>query len=185
MKRLIPWITGILIVGALGCTFLFFRKVHPLGAFALNLGKDRMEGIGIRFKGATLVGRSGGKKVWEINARSIDISKDRRLATFSGLTHGSLLQNDKKIASISADRVVYNIFSRDVSTPGTAEMKIVNGPSFKVHKVYWNSRKSRLFCEGGVDLVIGANTMHGERLTADLERKEIVATKVKGQIKLE
>jgi hypothetical protein len=181
---LIPWITGILVVAVLGCTFLFLKKVHPLGAFALDLGRDRMEGIGIRFKGATLVGRSDGKKVWQINAKSIDISKDRRFATFTGLTHGLLLRDDKKVASLSADRVVYNILSRDVSTPGTAEMKIVNGPSFKVHKVYWSGRKSRLFCEGGVDAVIGASTMHGDRLTADLERKEIVATKVKGQIRL-
>ncbi len=184
MRRWIPWITGILVVGALGCAFLFLKKVHPLGAFALNLGKNRNDAIGISFKNATLVGRSEGKKVWQIKAKTIDISKDRQLATFSGLTQGALLQNDKKVASISADRVIYNTFSRDVATPGTAELNIVNGPSLKVHKVYWNGRKSRLFCAGGVDAQIGKSTMHGQQLTADMDKKEITATKVKGTFSL-
>lgn len=184
MRRWIPWITAVLAAGVLGCSFLFLKKVHPLGAFALDLGKKNVSTIGISFKDATLVGRSDGKKTWQIKAKTIDISKDRRLATFSGLSQGELIQDDKKVASISADRVVYNTLSRDVSAPGTAELKLVGGPSFKVHRVYWNGRTSRLFCAGGVDAVIGQSTMHGQQLTADLEKKEITATKVNGTISL-
>ena len=184
MKRWIPWITGAVVAGALVWTFFYLKDVHPLGALGAKLGSDSLAEIGIRFKDATLVGRSGGKKIWEIKAKTIDISKDRRLATFQGLTQGALLQNDKRIASIAADKVTYNILTQNVAAPGTAELKVEDGPTFKVHKVFWNAQKSKLFCEGGVDAAIGGGTMHGERLTADLKNKEITATKVQGHIKL-
>lgn len=169
----------------MGWTFRYLKNIHPLGVYGPRLDRDRLAGIGIRFEDATLVGRADGKKVWEIKAKSIDISKDRRLATFQGLSQGALIQNDKKVASISADRVVYNTYTRDVMTPGTAELKLTNGPSLKVRKVFWNSQKERLFCEGGVDAKIGKSTMHGDRMTADLQNKEITATKVKGTITLD
>ena len=185
MKRWVPWVTGAVIIGGLIWTFFYLKDVHPLGALGSKLQTDRMAGVGIRFDRAQLVGRSNGKKVWVIEARTIDISKDRRKATFRGLSRGSLLQNDKRIASISADHVVYNMFTQDVASPGPAELKLENGPSLKVRKVFWNARDSKLFCEGGVDAVFGASTMHGERMTADLEKKEITASKVSGTIKVE
>lgn len=174
-----------MIIGGLIWTFLYLKDVHPLGALGSRLGTDHMAGVGIRFEGAQLVGRANGEKVWVIEARTIDISKDRRKATFRGLSRGSLLQNDKKIASISADEVVYNMFTQNVASPGTAELKLENGPCLKVRKVFWNAQSSKLFCEGGVDAVFGASTMHGERMIADLDKKEITASKVSGTIKLE
>ena len=185
MKRWVPWATVAVIIGGLIWTFFYLKDVHPLGALGPKLQTDRMAGVGIRFDRAQLVGRSNGKKVWVIEARTIDISKDRRKATFRGLSRGSLLQNDKRIASISADEVVYNMFTQNVASPGTAELKLENGPALKVHKVFWNAQSSRLFCEGGVDAVFGASTMHGERMIADLQKKEITASKVSGTIKVE
>ena len=184
MKRWVPWITAAVVIGGLIWAFLYLKDIHPLGSLAPKLGADRMQGVGIRFNGAQLVGRANGKKVWLIQARTIDISKDRRKATFRGLTNGALMQNDKKVASISADEVVYNVLTQNVAAPGTAHLSIVGGPSLKVSKVYWNSQNSRLFCEG-VDAVLGANTMHGERMTADLDKKEITASKVSGTIRLQ
>lgn len=174
-----------MVIAGSGWTFFYLKDVHPLGALGSKLGRDHMAGIGIRFNDATLIGRSGGKKVWNIKAKMIDISKDRRIATFQGLTQGSLIRDDKKVASISADRVAFNIFTQNVSAPGTAQLKLENGPSLKVHKVFWNARLSKLYCQGGVDGTIGKSTIHGDRLTADLVKKEITVTKVKGEIKLD
>ncbi len=101
------------------------------------------------------------------------------------MTRGTLLQDGAPVASLAADKAIYNIFTRDVATPGDAELTLEDGPSFKVRKVFWNARKSKLFCEEGVDAVLDGSTMHGERMTADLQKKELAIYKVRGQIKLE
>ena len=172
------------VIGGLVWSFMYLKDIHPLGSLASRLGRDKMPGVAIRFEGAQLVGRSGGRPVWLIKAKTIDLSKDRRKATFRGLTNGELLQDGKKIASISAPEVVYNVITQDVAAPSAAKLSITNGPSFTVRKVFWNARTSRLFCEE-VDAKLGANTMHGKRMTADLEKKEINASQVSGTIRLE
>lgn len=166
-------------------TFFYLKDVHPLGSTGTKLKRDHLAGVGIRFKGAKLIGRSQGKKVWALQAGIIDISKDRRLATFRGVTKGSLLQDGKKVAGISASETVYNTLTRNVMTPGYAELKLENGPSFKVHRIYWNAGKSKLLCQGGIDAVLDGSTMHGERMTADLQTKELTISKVTGKIRIE
>jgi len=185
VKRWFPWITGAVIVGGLVWSFFYLKDLHPLGSLGTKLDRDHLAGVAIRFKNAKLVGRSEGKKVWTFEARTIDVSKDRRTATFRGVTRGSMLQNDEEIASLAADKVVYNTFTRDVEAPGSAELSLKNGPSFRIRKAFWNARQSKLICEGGVDVALDGSTMHGERMTADLVKKELVVEKVKGQIRLE
>ena len=185
MKRWVPWITGIVVIGGMIWTFFYLKDMHPLGSRGTKLGKDHLAGVGIRFKDAKLIGRSQGKKVWALQAGIIDISKDRRLATFRGETKGSLLQDGKKVAGFSASETVYNTFTRNIMTPGYAELKLENGPSFKVHKIYWNSEKSKLVCQEGIEAVLEGSTMHGERMTADLRTKELTVEKVTGKIRIE
>ena len=185
MRRWFPWITGIVVLGGIIWTFFALKDMHPLGSRGTKLGRDHLAGVAIRFKDAKLIGRSQGKKVWALQAGTIDISKDRRLATFRGGTKGSLLQDGKQVASISASETVYNTYTRNIMTPGYAELKLENGPSFKVRNVYWNSEKSRLLCQGGIDAVLGGSTMHGERMTADLQAKELTVHKVTGKIRIE
>ena len=184
MRRWIPWITGIVVLGGIAWTFFYLKDVHPLGSRGTKLTSDHLAGVVIRFKGARLIGRSQGKKVWDLHADTIDISKDRRFATFRGVTKGSLLQDGKKVAGISASETVYNTLTRNVVTPGYAELRLVNGPSFKVRDIYWNAEKSKLLCRKGIDAMLEGNTLHGESMTADLNTKELTVHKVTGKIRI-
>jgi len=166
-------------------TFFYLKDIHPLGSTGTKVKKDHLAGVGIRFKGAKLIGRSQGKKVWALEAGTIDISKNRMLATFRGETTGSLLQDGKKVAGIRASETTYNTYTRNIVTPGFAELTLVNGPTFKVHQVYWNSEKSKLLCQGGIDAELDGSTMHGERMTADLQTKELTIQKVSGKIRID
>jgi hypothetical protein len=172
------------IVAGLVWAFFYLKDAHPLGALGSRLGRDELENVSIRFKDARLVGRSEGRTVWSFQARTIDLSRDRRLATFKGVTRGTLLADGRPIASLSAGKVVYNTYTRNVSAPGSAEFQLTDGPSFRVRDVYWNAAKSKLVCRG-VDMELAGSTLHGERMTADLDRKELTIGKVNGTIKLE
>lgn len=184
MRRWLPWATGAVVLGGLIWSFLYLKDLHPLGALGSRLGGNELEGVAIRFKNAKLVGRSGGKKVWAFEAKTIDVSKDRRLATFKGITRGWLFQDDAVVASLSADNVKYNTYTRNVSAPGSAEFRLKDGPAFKVHDVYWNAAKSKLVCKGGVKAELAGSTMNGDSLIANLANKEVTIYRVRGQIRL-
>lgn len=185
MRRWVPWITGIIVTAGLIWSFAYLKDLNPLGSMGVNLNDNRMEGISIRFKNAKLVGRSDGKRVWTFEARSIDVSKDRRLATFNKVIRGCLMKDDKTIAVMSADKVIYNSYTRNVNVPCAAKLSLKDGPSFKIRKAFWNSDKSKLYCQGGVDATLSLGSMHGERMVADLDKKELVIQKVKGSIKID
>lgn len=172
-------------MAGLAWMFLYLKDMHPLGSLGAKLDNDQLSGLAIRFNNAKLVGRSEGEKVWELEAKSIELSRDRRLTTFKGVARGSLIQDGEKIASISADEVTYNTFTRNVMAPGVAELKLEKGPSFKVHKIYWNAKKSKLYCEDGVEAVLDGSTIQGDRMIADLENKELEIHKVRGSIRLD
>lgn len=185
MKRWLPWITGAVTAAGLIWSFFYLKDVHPLGRLGAKLEGNHLAGIAIRLKDATLIGRSDGEKVWTFEAETIEVSRDRRLATFRNVTRGSLLQDGKQIASLAANKVVYNTITRNLAVPGGAEFKVEGGPSFSVRDVLWNARKSALLCKNGVDMELAGSTLHGERMTADLAQKELVITKVKGRIRLD
>jgi len=179
VKRWLPWITAAAIAVGLVWAFSY------LGTRGPRLDQDHLAGVAIRLKNAKLVGRSAGKKIWAFEVRTIDVSGDRRLAVFRGITRGSLLQDGRRIASLSAGKVIYNTFTQNVAVPGSAEVVLTDGPSFTVRDAYWDARESRLFCRGGVDATLAGSTLHGERMTVDIEKKELTIHNVNGQIKLE
>ncbi|MHB1001110.1 MAG: LptA/OstA family protein [Armatimonadota bacterium] len=185
MKRWIPWITCLIITGGIAWSFLYLRDMHPFGALAPRLDNGHMENIAMRFTGVHLIGKSGGKKTWSFQAGSIDVSRDRQLAKFSDSLKGSLIKDDKRAASFTAKSAVYNLFSQNVTVPGTAKIQITDGPSLSVGNILWNSRESKLTCKKGVSAVIDGSTLQGERLTADLKTKELKIEKVHGLIRLE
>lgn len=185
MKRWLPWISGAVILAGMVWSFVYLKDIYPIGSHGSKLGRDSLEGISIRFKNATLVGRSEGKKVWTFKARIIDVSKDRRLAIFRDVAKGILLQDGKEIASLSSKKVAYNTITNNVSAPLGAEFVLKGGPTFKVHDVFWSAQKSKLLCQKGIDMELAGSTLHGENMTADLNKKELVIGKVNGKIKLD
>jgi len=184
MKRWIPWITGFAIVGALLWSFVYLKKLHPLGSLETNLGKNNMNNYAIQFVDSKLVGRANGQKAWQFNAATVDLNKDRRTAVFKDIRKGSLLQNGKEIASLSAKEVAYNTITRNLTVPGEAQISMTGGPTIRVRNASWFSNESRLVCTGGIDASLAGSTMQGEGMTADLAKKELTITKVKGIIKL-
>ena len=184
MKRWLPWITGAAVSAVLILSFVYFKDLHPLGMLSARLSAEHMEGVAIRFQDAKLIGRAGGDKTWTFQAKTIDLSKDRRFATFEGISQGALMDGDERIALISAEKVIYNVITRDLNVPDAAEIELEDGLYFKVRDVFWNAGTSELVCKRGVEATFNGNTLQGERMTANLEMKELTIHKVQGQIRI-
>jgi hypothetical protein len=182
--RRFSWIIGlVLVVGIVGL-LMCLKDMHVFDPLRPIQG-DRLAKLSIRFKNAQFVGRAGGKKVWSLKAKTIDVSRDMQTATFGGVTDGKLIKDGKLMATLSAGRMMYNTFSRNISVPASADFKLADGPAFKVRNVVWDAGASRLMCTGGVDIVLGGSTLHGQEMTADLEKKELSLRKVNGKIRVE
>lgn len=184
MKRWLPFITGIVLVAGLAWSFLYLRALHPFGSAVTDLDAEPLQNIGLLFKDATLVGWSNHDRIWQIHAKGVEVSRDRRRAVFKSVSNSYLMKGGERVASISADAVVYNMVTHNVSVPGSAELKVKDGPSLKTKSIVWHSARSRLACTGGVTVTVDGNTFHGDRMVADLEKKELTATRVRGVIRI-
>jgi hypothetical protein len=182
VKRFRIWATGLVLTAALVWSFTFLKDLHPLGSLNGRWGNGPLSEIGISFRNVTFVGRSRGQKVWEFKARSIEMGKDRRLATFTDVAQGHLLRDGAPIATLSSSKVVYNTITQDVSVPGKANLEIQDGLSLNVHNMYWQWMKSIMYCKGGVYAKIRNNTFHADRMVLDLKNKEISLQNVSGQL---
>lgn len=184
MKRWLPIVTAIALVAGLAWSFMYLRALHPFGKSVTDLGEEPLQNVGLRFKGATLIGWANHQRAWQIHARTVDVSRDRRLATFRGVKDSYLMLKGDRVASMTANEVVYNTITRNVSVPGAATLSVKDGPDLKTRKIFWNSARSRLACSGGVIVTVDGSTFGGEKMVADLGKKELTVTKVHGTIRL-
>lgn len=184
MKRWLPYITGLVLVAGIVWSFAYMRALHPFGRAVTDLGDEPLQDVGLVFDGATLVGWSEHHRIWKIHAKTVEVGRDRRRATFRHVTEGSLIKDDKPIVNMKAEKVVYNTITRNAFVPGLAVLAVKDGPSFKTKSIYWNAAASRLACGGGVSAEFDGNTFHGDKMVADLGKKELTISKVYGTIRL-
>lgn len=184
-RRWIPLISAIVILGGIVWSFSFLRDIHPLGSLAARLDQHGMQDISMRFRGVHLIGKSRGKMLWQFKADTIEVNRNRQKAVFRKNIQGTLIDNGRQAASIMADEIIYGVYTHNVMAPGSARISIQDGPSVTARNLYWNGYKSKLVCSGGVDANLGGSVLHGDRMSVDMNSREIYVNKVNGVIRLE
>lgn len=177
-------LTVVIVVAGLLWSFAYLRALHPFGSAVTDLGDERLENVGLVFDRATLIGWSDHSKAWQIHARAVEVSRDRRFATFREVTDSYLMSKGERLASISASKAVYNTLSRDVSLPGDVKLSVKDGPQLTTRNVSWNATRSKLACSGGVTATMDGSSFRGDSMEADLGNKELTVTRVRGVIRI-
>lgn len=183
-RKYIYWAASVLLIAGIVASFYYMKEEHPLGSLGTGLEEGSAPDLAISLRNTKLVGRSQCSEIWRFEAQRIDLSRDRRVATFSDISRGVLLQDGREIALLSAGRAVYDTLTQDVNVPGSAEISIRNGPVFKAHNIRWSAGDSRIICQEGIKATFNGSTLLGDSLVADLNHKEIVITNVRGRIRL-
>ncbi|MHB1455776.1 MAG: hypothetical protein ACYC0V_02565 [Armatimonadota bacterium] len=181
----IPLLSAIVILGGIVWSFSYMRDMHPLGSLAARLDQGNMQDISMRLMGVHLIGKSRGKMLWRFKAETIEVSHDRQKAIFKKNIRGSLINNGKQMASLKTEEVIYGVYTHNVMAPGNTQINIHGGPSLSVKNLYWNGYKSKLVCSGGIDANLGGSVLHGERMSVDINKKEILINKVHGAFRLD
>lgn len=142
--------------------------------------KKERKSISLEVKGITLVGRSKGKKQWEIRAENIQLSRDKNLTTFSGISKGVFFKDGKEVLNFKADAGKYNSVNNNLEIWGNIQIISSEGVNLFCDKLSWKGGCEKLFTDSGVKLNFDNNFLEGKVLIADVKMQTI---EIKGGIK--
>ncbi len=144
-----------------------------------------------KFENITLTGWHKGEKQWEIKARFVEVSKDKRITNFKQITEGIFFQEGKPVLYFQADEAKYNSGTLDLEIKGKIKLSSLpeaekKGVVLTTEELCWLAKERRLVSKGKVKLTSANNTLEGDYLIADakLEGVEIKGN-VKGRFDLE
>jgi LPS export ABC transporter protein LptC len=184
---------AVTVAAAGGALWLTMRRIAPRELSLPSIPPD----IQVRFDRITVRGRAEGGRRWELEARSVELTRDQSLTRLDGLRHATLYAGDKPQLSVRAawaklespsrnmelgggvevtspaglmlrtDRLLWRAQDERLDTGGAVEMRI-GDTAVRAPRAYYLARSESLVCEGGVRIKQGPNYLSGERLTADL-----------------
>ncbi len=101
-------------------------------------------------KGVSLVVRSKGKKIWELRAEKVTLSKDEQILKVEGLKKAVLYRKGKPALTATADRAVANNRTKNVTLEGNVRLVTSEGLLIKTDRVEWRARERKLLCPGPI-----------------------------------
>ena len=155
-----------LVVAALAAVSLkYFSQYQPLSALANGGVLSGAGQFALEADTVKVVGRSGGKKRWTLSARTVTLSRDRRIISAANIRQGILYaQSGKPSILVSADRANYQTPFGAIG-PGSAGTLLVSGhvsarvlsadhPALSTELVRWDSLTSTLTCPQSVNATL-------------------------------
>jgi len=145
---------------------------------SINLPDTREVGQGsaheplVRMKGAGVVLKAGGQRVWEMQADRVDLARDRRTAAVTGLRKGILWRGEDAVVTLSASRATYDMTSHALRVSGGVVIRGPRGVVIKTDSVNWVEQTRTFVCPEPVEVQTPAGVMLGERLEGDLDLKQ-------------
>jgi|GEM_PF-1528889 len=125
-----------------------------------------------RLKGASIILRSDGSRVWDLKAETIEVARDRRTTSLSGITNGTLYRDGKPLMALSAPRAVFDNSSRSLTITGGVTVTGPKGMKLITHSIAWVPSAKRLVCPGPVTVRTPNGILMGDRLEADLDLQQ-------------
>jgi LPS export ABC transporter protein LptC len=158
--------------------------------------------IQAKFERITVRGRAQGDRRWELQADSIEVTKDQSLTRLEGLRQATLYSADKPLLSVRAKWANLRSPSRDMELGGGVELKSARNLVLRTDSLRWGAAQERLasagavemamgeteiraarayylarpeqiVCDGGVRIRQGENFLAGNKLTADLRAETL------------
>jgi LPS export ABC transporter protein LptC len=171
--------------------------------------------VQVKFEHITLRGRAQGDRRWELEANSIELTKDRSLTRLTGLRRATLYAGSRPQLSVRAAWAALHSPSRDLELGGGVEVESAQGlrlrtdalswraeqerlvsagpvkmamgdTSVEAARAYYLAQQERIICDGGVKIEQGQNYLTGDKLIADLRDQTLeIAGGVRMRVRME
>jgi len=104
----------------------------------------------IRAEKVSLTVRSGGKKLWELEAKEVVLSKDEQTLIVEGLDRAVLYKQGKPYLTVTAERARANNVTKTVVVEGGVKAVTADGLLIRTERIEWDDKERKLLCPGEV-----------------------------------
>lgn len=122
--------------------------------------------LNLTFSGSTIVEEEDGKKLWELNADTIEAAPTGNTIYLNNLK-GTFYREKDGTVDISANRATLDTKTRDISMQGNIKAINSNGAVFTAPEAWWSGEPKHFTGVGGVTLTRGDTTITGDKLETD------------------
>ena len=157
-KVLRPVIALAVIAGGLGL-WLIARRIAPERPPESPVAPE----IQVKFEHITVRGRAQGDRRWELEADSIELTRDQSLTRLDGLRRATLYAGTKPQLSARAAWAALHSPSRDLELGGGVEITSPQGLRLRTDAVRWRADQERLVAAGPVEMTMGDTTVTAPR----------------------
>jgi hypothetical protein len=182
MKRRFPPVrslaapaAAVVMVGLIAASLIWLKDYRPFGS---PQPATAMTDIGLRLGKVELAGRADGKRAWRMQARQVEVSRDRLTTVFTSISNGVVYDHDKPAANLKAARVTYSSFNKDLVAEGGIKMTASNKMAVGTDALKWSFLTRKLTCPTKLSFAMGAARGSADSLDADLANDVVLIRKV-------
>lgn len=162
-------------------SLLAFRRYLPyVGG---SLASTQQPSIVLQMRNAHFVGLNRKGKIWSLNAKSVEIGRNRYLTTLTGITQGKIFDSGKVALQMEAGRAVYNSIAGDLAMDNGISLVGADGQRVTARGANWNSATASLRSTGRVLFQSPWGQASTDRMLVDMRNKEMTMWNVTMSIK--
>ena len=132
-----------------------------------------------------LVGMSKKEKLWSLNAKKVEVSRDRSIATLTHITDGKIFDEGEVALKVKAGGAVYDDRREDLELSRGVAIEGREGDKVAAEGVSWNSSTSVLRSAGPVRFERASTKVAADDLEVDLKKKEMTMHNVRLTVDIE
>lgn len=171
MMRISRWAAVILVVAmAGGGLWLSARRIMHRQLPPPPVAPE----IQVRFEHLIVRGRATDDRRWEIEAESVELTRDQRWTRLNGLRRATLYAGDQPQLSARAKWARLESPSRNMELGGGVEVTSPSGLVMHTAGVHWQADEERLDSAGPVHIAIADTTVEAPRFSYLAQREQIV-----------
>ena len=148
------------VLGIVAATPAFFRWLRHDGEADILTDPSVNTGPSVSARNMQILERDdNGQRIWQIEARKIVVSFDKRYVTATDLERGIYFRNDKPYLYIKAAKVRFDQQTRDWHSPSAFTVRGPDGFILKSHDASWNNALKTLDCPQRVVATMKGSTI--------------------------
>lgn len=164
-----------------GGLYYFFREEPPLPNITpANQQAAAPASSNLTFAGSSIVEEKNGKKVWELNAESIEADPAGKIVYLKKIK-GVFYQDKGGTLDIVAQEGVLDTKTHDITLQGDIKATSSDGAVFTAPQGIYNEQTKIFTGTGGITLTKGDTVISGDKIDADASMEKV---KIQGNAKV-
>lgn len=163
-----------------GGLYYFFREEPPLANSIPETKPATTQTSNLTFAGSSIVEEKNGKKVWELNAESIEADPAGKIVYLKKVK-GIFYQDQGGTLDIVAQEGVLDTKTHDITLQGDIKATSSEGAVFTAPQGVYNEQTKIFSGIGGITLTKGDTVITGDKIDADVSTEKV---KIQGSAKV-